>query len=317
MAEVYAPRKTAADGGVHHGANAPGVQANSLIQLTNLTAAAVSLALVVGVSVWGYRLVMRDVTGLPVIQRAAGEMRVRPDDPGGLLAQHQGLAVNAVAADGAAEKPADRLVLAPRPVTLTAEDQPSEPEMVAILQQGAARQDDPSGATDGADDLGAFDDPGARAGLDQAEAIASVLADLVGDTSGPIQSQTQAQVLRVSAPGGLGVSLRPKLRPRWARQPAPPSPSPEIDPDKIPPGTRVAQLGAFDDPQVARAEWTRLQSRFAPYMLGKSRVIQAAQSGGRQFWRLRAMGFTDLADARRFCSALLAEQADCIPVETK
>jgi hypothetical protein len=26
------------------------------------------------------------------------------------------------------------------------------------------------------------------------------------------------------------------------------------------------------------------------------------------------MGFTDLSDARRFCSAMVAERADCIPV---
>ena len=47
---------------------------------------------------------------------------------------------------------------------------------------------------------------------------------------------------------------------------------------------------------------------------GKSRVVQKATSGGRGFYRLRAMGFNDIADARRFCSALVAENADCIPV---
>jgi hypothetical protein len=32
---------------------------------------------------------------------------------------------------------------------------------------------------------------------------------------------------------------------------------------------------------------------------------------------LRALGFEDLADARRFCSALVAEKAECIPVVTR
>ncbi len=49
-------------------------------------------------------------------------------------------------------------------------------------------------------------------------------------------------------------------------------------------------------------------------MNGKDRLIQRAESGGRTFYRLRAMGFDDLADARRFCSALVAEEAACIPV---
>jgi hypothetical protein len=77
------------------------------------------------------------------------------------------------------------------------------------------------------------------------------------------------------------------------------------------------QLGAFDSDEVARSEWGRLSSRFNDYLAGKKRVIQRAESGGRVFYRLRAMGFSDLADARRFCSALVAENADCIPVVTR
>ena len=38
----------------------------------------------------------------------------------------------------------------------------------------------------------------------------------------------------------------------------------------------------------------------------------SATSGGRTFYRLRAMGFEDLSDARRFCSALVAENAECM-----
>ena len=47
---------------------------------------------------------------------------------------------------------------------------------------------------------------------------------------------------------------------------------------------------------------------------GKAMVIQAAESGGRTFFRLRAHGFENEDDARRFCSALVAENASCIPV---
>ena len=49
-------------------------------------------------------------------------MRIAPSEPGGEIADHQGLAVNDVAAAGVATAPADRLVLAPAPVTLTEED---------------------------------------------------------------------------------------------------------------------------------------------------------------------------------------------------
>jgi len=95
------------------------------------------------------------------------------------------------------------------------------------------------------------------------------------------------------------------------------APAADVDAATIAPGTRLAQLGAYDSAEIAQKEWDRLYGRFGEYMEGKSRVIQKAQSGGRTFYRLRAMGFEDLSDARRFCSALLAEKAACIPVKVR
>jgi hypothetical protein len=46
-------------------------------------------------------------------------------------------------------------------------------------------------------------------------------------------------------------------------------------------------------------------------------VIQRATSGGRVFFRLRAHGFDDVADARRFCATFVAQKVDCIPVVTR
>ena len=46
-------------------------------------------------------------------------------------------------------------------------------------------------------------------------------------------------------------------------------------------------------------------------------MIEQAQSGGKTFYRLRAMGFDDLSEARRLCSALTAAKASCIPVVTR
>ena len=66
--------------------------------------------------------------------------------------------------------------------------------------------------------------------------------------------------------------------------------------------------------EAARADWARLTTRFGDLMAGKAMVVQSAQSGGRAFYRLRAQGFENEDDARRFCAALLAENAACIPV---
>jgi hypothetical protein len=77
------------------------------------------------------------------------------------------------------------------------------------------------------------------------------------------------------------------------------------------------QLGAFDSEAVARSEWDRLQSRFSDFLGDRQRLIQQARSGGRDFWRLRVAGFEDGDDARRFCAALQARDAACIPVTVR
>jgi hypothetical protein len=128
--------------------------------------------------------------------------------------------------------------------------------------------------------------------------------------------------------GGLKRSLRPVLRPAKLSSVAQGTQVAsidaavqgalkEVDAETIPAGTRLVQLGAYASPEIARAEWDKLQQRFDTYLGDKSRVIEKASSGGRVFYRLRAMGFDTVSDARRMCSALKAENADCIPVTTR
>jgi hypothetical protein len=88
----------------------------------------------------------------------------------------------------------------------------------------------------------------------------------------------------------------------------------EVDPATIPAGTRLVQFGAFDTADDARAEWVRLAGQFGELLAKKGMVLQPATSGGRTFYRLRAHGFDDEDDARRFCTAFVAQNATCIPV---
>ncbi|MEL7253107.1 MAG: SPOR domain-containing protein [Pseudomonadota bacterium] len=295
--------------------------------LFNLAGAAVSLALVVGVSVWAYKQITRDVSGVPVIKAAEGPMRVQPETPGGAVADHQGLSVNNVAAQGTASAPADRLILAPAPLDLSQEDAPAAPAAQATPTTDTSAE--------AADAPAASPETLQRAAI---EALANSLADGVDPitplSDEPVQAPARvtspeadplAEAELASAPAvteGLGRSLRPKLRPSGlgavpqAVQTAS-GPVDDIDPDTLPVGTRLAQLGAFASADIARSEWDRLSQQFGDFLSGKSRVIQKAQSGGRTFYRLRAAGFEDLSDARRFCSALVAERAECIPVVTR
>ena len=325
--------------------------------------AAVSLAFMVGIGVWGYKLMARDVSGVPVVRAIEGPMRVQPEDPGGLPADHQGLAVNAVAARGEAAPTPDQLLLAPRPVALADEDQPMQtlPEIAKVqaasaeVINGDESQSDPvedgglaalvdkltEGVTplsdqveDGGEVIAALT-PGADWAAVTAEAPAAdtpdselppdVDSETIDDPNDGISEvETPAPVI-IDAPG-IRKSLRPLPRPATLVRPSTASvqaqattqsPAVDVDPSKLAPGTRLAQLGAYDSPEVARSEWDKLAVRFSDYIDGKQRVVQQASSGGRTFYRLRAMGFDDLSDARRFCSALVAEGADCIPVVTR
>ena len=318
---------------------------NRIATLTNWAGAAVSLALIAGVGVWGYKLVMRDVTGVPVVQAMDGPMRIAPEDPGGTLADHQGLAVNDVAGTGLAAPVPDQLLLAPQPAGLSDEDLP-----VAELPKPARRTQDraaPAVLTDEEGGTLAETAPAAEGGdmiralADQIAADAQPLSALaegedaevqtaLGDADAEEGADASEQVAAVAGPpGALVRSLRPSSRPA-ALNTSGPSPEAtlaaaleaqqgpsEIDPTTLPAGTRLAQLGAYDSPETARSEWQRFSSRFGEFMDGKSRVIERATSGGRIFYRLRAHGFADLSEARRFCAAFVAENADCIPVTTR
>ncbi|WP_299552782.1 SPOR domain-containing protein [uncultured Tateyamaria sp.] len=315
--------------GAHEEAPVP--PSNMLKNLTNFAGAAVSLALIAGVSVWGYKLVMRDVSGIPVVRAAEGEMRVRPQDPGGQLARNTGLAVNEVAAAGEASGPVDQVVLAPRPVELTEEDQPIPAQTVAPVQQPeplnvAASLE--AAQVDVAATLGDGDiDELVRqltSGVDTIDADAVEAEPVLASVTTADLPEAPTPVPAVVKGPGPKASKRPQLRPASAPQTVVPTPAARAEPQttdldatNVPAGTRLVQLGAFDSPEVARSEWDKMQGRFGDLLRDKDRIVQQAQSGGRTFYRLRAHGFADLSDARRFCSALVAEGADCIPVVTR
>jgi len=271
-----------------------------------------SLALAIGIGVWAYKLIMRDVSGIPVIAASSDPMRIAPEDPGGTSAQNQGLSVNAVAEEGSVTNP-QKVTLAPRPVVLVTDDLASKE-----LKQKATEALRVSNIETTSLDM-------------------NVLADeIVGDSPEPSIADVQIDgnqvenALRMALSGEIeqeaederqsAASLRPRARPSDI-SPAPNSVElasvQEIAPENIPAGTALVQLGAFDSEAIARTEWMRLSQKFPSFMAERSRVIQRADRGGRIFYRLRADGFADLNDARRFCALLVASNADCIPVTVR
>lgn len=326
------------------GADAFGVRSGRALTLAG---GFVSLALIAGVAVWGVKLVMRDVNGIPVVRAVAAEMRVLPEDPGGAIADHEGLSVNAVAAAGAAEPVAPRVSLAPEESGLTEEDlqplpateTPQSPELTA---QAAGLSEPPTGPSDQApsDTQALIDQLIASNTETPLEPVAT------DDTSRvtimvngqPVETRRDPQpgragVIPASVPG-VARALRPVARPADLSRPVDPvaqalaasvaassDTSIQVTPDgAIPAGTHLAQLSAQDTPEAALRDWDRLAGLFPEYFQGKSRVIQKTERDGRAFYRLRVSGFEGESDARRFCSAIKAGAAaaslrqDCLHV---
>ena len=302
------------------------VTTEKLQRRINLAGGLTSLALVVGLGVWGYKLAVRDVNGVPVIQALDGPMRISPADPGGEIADNQGLAVNTVAAVGIAAPPPEKLVLAPRPVELAPEDTAG---LGGTPMPGLSEASAPATALTADPDLALAAAPATESANPTEVAVDAALAEALGEIPGDaavVDDVTLAEEMSEPAPeGAITVSPRPKARPDARQAAAAPAPEEavalaavnEVDPSTIAPGTRLVQFGTFDTAEEARAEWVRLQGRFGELMAEKAMVVQPAESGGRTFYRLRAHGFEGEDDARRFCSAFVNENAVCIPVPQK
>ena len=276
-----------------------------LSKLTNLAGALVSLGLIVGAVMWGHSLLSRDVSGVPVVKAIDGPMREQPLDPGGLRAAHQGLSVNNVTSEGTAQAPGDRLVLAPNSVDLRGEDSTLSEEALARAVEVAPRpQVEPTIKLPKPIELDGFE-RNATVGIVEKRPLVSDPA-----LYGPKRREI-----------GLTKSLRPKIRPTTASNPTaiasgPVAPSID-DGSSLAAGTRLVQLGAFASSEIAQEQWGKLQTKFPAFLGNKSPIVQRAESGGKTFYRLRAVGFADLSDARRLCAALKAQNADCIPVVSR
>lgn len=302
------------------------------------TGALMSVALIGGLGVWGYQLAVRDVSGVPVVRALEGPMRVAPDDPGGEQAEHQGLAVNNVAAEGVAAGPADRLVLAPPPLSLSEEDtagpgdtaaaEPAPEEEIIDLMAEAPADDPEAGVadetpadmtamvdelTDGVEPLGGVDEP-------VRPLIETIPASVAGVSVSPLPIARPASVTAAAAPAdasgedAVAEAVAAAVLRNVTPTVAPNADLSEIDGAEVEPGTRLVQFGAFASPEEARAAWDKMDAQFTDFLTNKRRVIEKALSGGKTFYRLRAMNFADTSDARRFCAAFVAEGQACIPV---
>ena len=280
------------------------------------TGAALSLFLLAGAIGWSYQLIVRDVNQIPIVRAQLGPLRVAPDNPGGLTAANQGLSVTQLAVN---EKPllSSEIYLAPAAEILNEENL-----ALKVIEE------DQSNKVDGAfaiKEVNAENSMNLEALPDQKE-VDSRSNDL-GVLSKVAFSQKKIEIenavslaLSITNEPDKSLSwLRPKIRPVGfyrngnitedqivSNEPMP----------KLPIGGAVVQLGAFDSKSLAESEWQRFEKILGSILIPKKMVVQKAESGGKIFYRLRASGFSDISDARQFCTAI-SDKVACIPVVTR
>lgn len=296
-----------------------GFHRDRVARITQWAGSICSVLVLLGAVYWAYELAVRDARGIPVVRAAEGPLRIAPTAPGGEISPNQGLSVNSIAAKGGSDLMPEVVTLAPEPVQLNQEDVASTasaetPAAVEALDTVAElTAETPSIAeilpTQTGSDLAdlAAKTPDLMPISDEAAVEAALAMALSGGAEPVSKSNTDA-----TQPAELA---NLDTSPDVAQISAPPTS--EVDPATIPAGTKLVQLGAFDDDASARAAWAGLQTQFTDLIGTKALVVQQAKSGGRVFFRLRAHGFADEDETRRFCAALLAENASCIPVSQR
>ena len=280
------------------------------------TGAALSLFLLAGAIGWSYQLIVRDVNQIPIVRAQLGPLRVAPDNPGGLTAANQGLSVTQLAVN---EKPllSNEIYLAPAAEILNEEN-------LALKVEEEYESNKVDGAFE-IKEVNAENSMNLEALPDQKEVDSR--SNDVGVLSKAAFSQKKIEIenavslaLSITNEPDKSLSwLRPKIRPVGfyrngnitedqivSNEPMP----------KLPIGSAVVQLGAFDSKSLAESEWQRFEKILGSILIPKKMVVQKAESGGKIFYRLRASGFSDISDARQFCTAI-SDKVACIPVVTR
>ena len=280
------------------------------------TGAALSLFLLAGAIGWSYQLIVRDVNQIPIVRAQLGPLRVAPDNPGGLTAANQGLSVTQLAVN---EKPllSNEIYLAPAAEILNEEN-------LALKVKEEYESDKVDGAFE-IKEVNAENSMNLEALPDQKEVDSR--SNDVGILSKAAFSQKKIEIENAVSLA-LSITNDPDKSPSWLR--------PKIRPvgfyrngnitedqivsnepmPKLPIGSAVVQLGAFDSKSLAESEWQRFEKILGSILIPKKMVVQKAESGGKIFYRLRASGFSDISDARQFCTAI-SDKVACIPVVTR
>ena len=252
-----------------------------------------SISILVFLIIWGFSLNVSENAEIPVVKAKIKEARIISENPGGQIINYQGLSVNNVQEQGAAQVTAKRILLAPKPVELKEKD-------LAITEIKK---------TDNLDDLGntMINQPKKTIVLKETEEDKQLTDD---------SNKLSALALDRSRKPWAREMLNSKNTEKALEIAEVEIAEVEITEAKIKRGTNLVQLGSYSTRKEAQEAWASFLKRNGTIFKNKKRSIQKFDSSRYPF-RLRASGFTTLDDSRDFCILLRGLIPTCLPMRAK
>ena len=252
-----------------------------------------SISIFVFLIIWGFSLNVSENAEIPVVKAKIKEARIISENPGGQIINYQGLSVNNVQEQGAAQVTAKRILLAPKPVELKEKD-------LAITE---------AKKNDNLDDLGntMINQPKKTIVLKETEEDKQLTDD---------SNKLSALALDRSRKPWAREMLNSKNTEKALEIAEVEIAEVEITEAKIKRGTNLIQLGSYSTRKEAQEAWASFLKRNGTIFKNKKRSIQKFDSSRYPF-RLRASGFTTLDDSRDFCILLRGLIPTCLPMRAK
>jgi hypothetical protein len=252
-----------------------------------------SISIFVFLIIWGFSLNVSENAEIPVVKAKIKEARIISENPGGQIINYQGLSVNNVQEQGAAQVTAKRILLAPKPVELKEKD-------LAITE---------AKKNDNLDDLGntMINQPKKTIVLKETEEDKQLTDD---------SNKLSALALDRSRKPWAREMLNSKNTEKALEITEVEITEVEITEAKIKRGTNLVQLGSYSTRKEAQEAWASFLKRNGTIFKNKKRSIQKFDSSRYPF-RLRASGFTTLDDSRDFCILLRGLIPTCLPMRAK
>ncbi|MEM7545282.1 MAG: SPOR domain-containing protein [Pseudomonadota bacterium] len=297
--------------------------------------ALISLIVLTVVVVWSYRLGVRDAAEIPVIRAEIEATKIKPEEPGGMIVDHQDRVVYDVVSGNEGGQTA---TLATPPETLAAEDlAPSvapdpaprpipAPDAEVVIAEPEPEATPPAAEAPQAE-APAAEAPPPAAAAEAPEPVQEAPATLAEDTE---TTEAPAEAEAEVAEPTLAPQRAPRATPRPARSRPAPAATANATTGTATTGTATTatdapepraaalasavqiQLGAFNSEAIAAEEWAKIKSRNGDLLAGRGRVITPVLSGGRRLFRLRAGPFDTVAQASALCRGLQARNEACI-----